>query len=232
MPGRKPYYYRRAKKITISNENRTSKIAKEVVKKALRNYGETKYVRSVSVNGTAIVEAATNPNSTLMTAIAGGSTVSTRVGNNAVLKQIDIHYYLNFPINVPNSMARMTVFVDRDPVIGAPVSWSAIWDGAAAAGANDFIGTRTFELMPRFRVLRDKWFRPNNAVNNAATTLGESFGKITIRFKKGFKLRYTSATATDVQKPHIYVLFASNNAAGGGQPIIRFESLLHFKDPE
>lgn len=212
----------------------TAKAVKKYVKKQLKRFGETKYTPSVSIDGTAIVQASTNPNSTLLTNIGGGSTVSTRVGNSAMLRNIQLNMYLNYPIGVTNSFVRIVVFIDKDPVIGAPVSWSAIFTASAAAGANDFIGTRNTALIDRFRILRDFWLKPYNRINGAATTLGQWHKKVNIRFKKGMKLKWTDATGSNVTNPHVYIVFVSNNpvAGGGVQPIIRMESMLSFKDPE
>lgn len=184
-----------------------------------------------SVNGVAIGDASGNPQALLLSSIGGGSTVGTRVGNACRLRRLQLNIGVNWGLANATDRVRMIIFVDRQPVIGTPASWNDLLTSLAAASANAIQGLRNNANLGRYRIVRDRYIRPENLVSGSAGAQGQHSEIITVRFKgQGRKLHYKSATATDVDGPHYYVVFANDQA--GNLPTLRMETALWFQDDD
>lgn len=199
---------------------------KEIAQRVVRRAGETKWVNTLTSSGSAIAGAGTDPASLLITNIGQGATVSQRDGNVCNLKRLQMRLSINNAGTATVGRVRCVVFWDRQPVIGAPVTYSALFTGQVG---NEFCANRTIANQARFHVIYDKTYRWQLPGNNAVLSNSQVDTQIRKSWKgTGTKLHYTSATATDIQRSHLYVLFVGDLTAN--QPTLRLETQLTFTD--
>lgn len=220
-------FYAFGKKMT--KKYRVSKNVRKAVQKAVTKYAETKMVKLQNSALTAtVVQASTNPSSIQLTYITQGAGATQRIGNYCYLKRLQINMYLIGANAATNQDVRFVIFKDNQPVIGTPVTWSAIFDSNSAG--NEYIGTPTIANQERIKILRDLQIRWQNPGSLATTTNGQVVRRINIYFKgRGMKLSWTDNSPTNVHGPHLYYAVATNVAAP--QPTISLEGIMYFKDP-
>lgn len=202
---------------------------KQNVMRQVQARGETKISNTLSLTGSTIAAASTDPSSQLITFVTQGGAINQREGNQCSLKKLIVSAAVNASITPSVCRVRFILFIDRQPVIGTPVTYSALF--ASVGGGNEFFAHVNPNNRPRFKILYDKQWKWDPFVNQAATTQGQMTRRIVKRFKgNGMKLRYTDGTSTNVLRNHIYMLVVGDLTAN--QPTIRLESQLWFKDPQ
>lgn len=204
------------------------KALKQNIMRQVQRRGETKMANNFTLAGSTIAVASSDPSSALVTAISQGAPINQREGNQVLLKRIVCKYSINPSATPSVGRVRMIFFVDKQPVIGTPVTYSALF--TAQSAGNEFLANRNVNNYPRFKILFDKTLKWDRSINNAVATTSQKDGRINLRFKgNGMKLRYTSGTSTDVQRSHVYFLVVTDLSVN--QPTIRLDAQLHFKDP-
>lgn len=191
-----------------------AKAIAKVVKSVIKRREEPKVNSNIYYNASNVDIYSTPPNSILLTAISGGSTVSTRVGNQCWLERSHAKFLLSTALPVANTSTtvRLIVFWDRQPVIGTPVTLTALLD-CSIAGLNQVMALPNVSNRRRFKIIRDKTYNFLNVSNNLTTNSGQRQVGWNIKFKKRPKLSYTDATSTNIQGPHLYFFIYSLEAA-------------------
>lgn len=208
----------------VQQDRKIRRLAK-VVNRGLSH----KFLNAISVSG-ALADAATNPNAALITAITGGSTDTTRVGDDVNLKELDMRFTYLGNINGANGHMRIVVFWDNQPVVGTPAAWNSVMQVGATA-ANAFLANKNQPNAGRFTVLFDKIVTKGTIIcasSEGVAALGQGYIRLHKKWREGKVLKYTDATATNVIGSHLYYFAVSDATAN--IPVHRVEALIKFDD--
>lgn len=204
---------------------------KNAISAAINRFGELKRLPLINnqTGGNVALLAAAN-SSVLLTNITGGSTIGTRVGNKCALKKLELRMAINWDNIASLGRFRFIIFEDKQPVIGTPATYGDVFAAQTSPG-NDPYAFQAIANTKRFRVIYDKFLKPDPMTTADPAGQGSLVKKITKKWKKGgYLLSYTNATDTNVQGHHLYYIFGTDIAAN--LPTIRLEGQLHFKDPQ
>lgn len=140
---------------------------------------------------------------TQLTNINQGDGGTSRDGIQAKLKSLNFRWHTVVNASATNTEVRTIVFQ---------------WNGTTAPVVGDILSqsTSTVSMLQmtgapgrRFRILYDRMYQVNADGNDSKS------GKGFRRFPKGIKCRWSSATGTDIEWGHIYVLTLSSEATNG-----------------
>lgn len=219
-----PTKYKRRRHLKLATKATNKRIAK-IAKSVISRRSELKCNQPFSYAGGAapigqIPIYANNISSSLLTNIGGGSTVTTRTGNECYLRYVRIrgHIYNTLAATAPpptntSGSIRLVVFWDNQPVIGTNAVSGDVLTMSLGTSA-DFYGTQNWGNRKRFKIIKDKIIRPTDFTANIANNGFQKNLSVILKFKKGGKkLRYQDATGTNMMGPHLYWFLMSQEAA-------------------
>lgn len=227
-------YYRKRKARAVKKNAR-------VTKKAVRAIARKEVFKIADVKATDILETTTTfardaPIIKLLSSIAEGTDDNTRVGDEVMCKQLEVGFCWSGATGVSGANSNYSGNCCRCTV----VKWHNRLNNTAPTLANIFQNTTYvesafhFENKRRkmFSVVYDKYFQLDvtSAGFGNYTNKSNMANRFTKKFKRPFKISYTSSAATDTGDNNLYILIWCDVAVGSPLPFVDFYSRVSYTD--
>lgn len=186
---------------------------------------ELKYVdcnSSTAVDCSNVFDYTTHPNAFAVN-IAGGSTVTTRTGNQCFVREITVRGQMCTKTGVTAQPTyRIILFYDKNGIAGNNPAVTDLLDSAAA---NNVFAPRNLTFRDRFVVLKD--------IRGATAPAAQTASCIPFEFsvKTNIRQTYGDASASNVTSGGLYLAFVGENAYASSQITFVHSTRVRFTDP-